>query len=307
MALNRLSSGFSWADDVEEEERNLEEEKEKSSKRPNPFGSARPREKVLEEKGIDWRKLDEQLNHSSRDEKELKENIPAAIVLTEKKESSPPKFRCLRQIPPPTKNGRYVPEHRGQTSVSRKPIEQDLSALVPPLMYPPRNIMALMAEMQNSRQPDSRNMKRSNCYQSRRQLNELNMELDMVKGNFADSNSTVATGLNSSIENITRPFLDSMKPMRTTPQRRRSIAGNEFEQDREVERSYRKRGVNDRRQGRQGPERNFPEGNFTNLKTSFGERVFHGAIREDMFSEEDYGKRRRVPTPEAGNYNRQRR
>lgn len=70
--IQRASFGFSWADEVEREEREEEEEKafrrkeeEKSNRKPNPFGAARPREVVLEEKGVDWRKLDEELDYHS--------------------------------------------------------------------------------------------------------------------------------------------------------------------------------------------------------------------------------------------------
>lgn len=70
--MDRKTSGrFSWADEVEKEEE--EEEKaqahllhqQKPTKRPNPFGSARPREIVLQERGIDWRNLDHQLQSSN--------------------------------------------------------------------------------------------------------------------------------------------------------------------------------------------------------------------------------------------------
>lgn len=58
---------FSWADEVEKEE---EEEAQAQlhqiqKQKTNPFGSARPREVVLQERGIDWRKLDQDLIHLS--------------------------------------------------------------------------------------------------------------------------------------------------------------------------------------------------------------------------------------------------
>ncbi|KAF4364529.1 uncharacterized protein LOC115708082 [Cannabis sativa] len=52
---------LSWADEVEKEE---EEEAQADllcqtkTQKPNPFGSARPREVVLKERGIDWRVID---------------------------------------------------------------------------------------------------------------------------------------------------------------------------------------------------------------------------------------------------------
>ena len=60
----KVGSAFSWADEVEKEE---EEARIRTCERQrsNPFGSARPREVVLQEKGIDWRKLDQDLHRSS--------------------------------------------------------------------------------------------------------------------------------------------------------------------------------------------------------------------------------------------------
>jgi hypothetical protein len=52
------SAAFSWADEVEKEEEEQARFQENQKQKPNPFGSARPREVVLQEKGIDWRKLD---------------------------------------------------------------------------------------------------------------------------------------------------------------------------------------------------------------------------------------------------------
>ncbi|XP_062083358.1 uncharacterized protein LOC133789567 [Humulus lupulus] len=55
------SNTLSWADEVEKEE---EEEaqahlfRQTKTQKPNPFGSARPREDVLKERGIDWRVID---------------------------------------------------------------------------------------------------------------------------------------------------------------------------------------------------------------------------------------------------------
>lgn len=60
----KIESAFSWADEVEKEE---EEARIRTHERQrsNPFGSARPREVVLQEKGIDWRKLDQDLHQPS--------------------------------------------------------------------------------------------------------------------------------------------------------------------------------------------------------------------------------------------------
>ncbi|GLT70261.1 hypothetical protein SLA2020_423540 [Shorea laevis] len=73
----KYESVLSWADEVEKEEEDALKQK------LNPFGSARPREVVLQERGVDWRKLDLDLQQTSnlrnraRNEKKSKENIPA--------------------------------------------------------------------------------------------------------------------------------------------------------------------------------------------------------------------------------------
>ena len=53
-------AAFSWADEVEKEEAQAQPHQIQKQK-TNPFGSARPREVVLQERGIDWRKLDQDL------------------------------------------------------------------------------------------------------------------------------------------------------------------------------------------------------------------------------------------------------
>ena len=60
-------AAFSWADDVEkqEEEEAHAQPHQIQKQKANPFGSARPREVVLQERGIDWRKLDQDLIHLS--------------------------------------------------------------------------------------------------------------------------------------------------------------------------------------------------------------------------------------------------
>jgi len=64
--------GFSWADEVEREEREQagmqqqppqqQEEARREQIKPDPFGAARPREVVLAEKGVDWRARDRELD-----------------------------------------------------------------------------------------------------------------------------------------------------------------------------------------------------------------------------------------------------
>jgi hypothetical protein len=68
----RFGFDFSWADEVEREEREQQlqslmeqqgrEAKEEEQTRADPFGAARPREVVLAEKGIDWRARDRELD-----------------------------------------------------------------------------------------------------------------------------------------------------------------------------------------------------------------------------------------------------
>lgn len=66
MPGSRSVSILSWADEVEKEEQEeagaqahlLHQTK---TQKPNPFGSARPREVVLQERGIDWRIIDQGL------------------------------------------------------------------------------------------------------------------------------------------------------------------------------------------------------------------------------------------------------
>ena len=68
---SKSGSVFSWADEVEKEEQEEEEAagsgqaEVQTKQKPNPFGSARPREVVLLEKGIDWRKPDLHLQQPS--------------------------------------------------------------------------------------------------------------------------------------------------------------------------------------------------------------------------------------------------
>ncbi|PON61674.1 Eukaryotic initiation factor [Parasponia andersonii] len=64
MARNEIRRGclLSWADEVEKEEQEQEEATQAhQTHKPNPFGSARPREVVLQERGIDWRTIDQDL------------------------------------------------------------------------------------------------------------------------------------------------------------------------------------------------------------------------------------------------------
>nr|XP_019710361.1 uncharacterized protein LOC109506609 [Elaeis guineensis] len=149
--IQRASFGFSWADEVEREEREEEEvkafrrkEEEKSNRKPNPFGPARPREVVLEEKGVDWRKLDEELDfHSNlRKNKKKKENIFMTTAPISKQEHSSMGLRNPNQSKPEIQNAITVCPHK---------LNQHIDELVPPLKYPPKNIMALMQQIRRGR------------------------------------------------------------------------------------------------------------------------------------------------------------
>lgn len=61
----KVGPAFSWADEVEKEEAEEARIGACERERPNPFGSARPREVVLQEKGVDWRKLDQDVHQGS--------------------------------------------------------------------------------------------------------------------------------------------------------------------------------------------------------------------------------------------------
>ncbi|ONK67574.1 uncharacterized protein A4U43_C05F1450 [Asparagus officinalis] len=117
----KASFSSSWADAVEREE----QEEAQKQRKPNPFGAARPREVVLEEKGVDWRKLDQGLEKNNsvlrEDGKKPKENIFSAPTV-------------LRRV------------HE-----QNKPRPQNPSPLVPPIMYAPRNIMTLMEQIRKDR------------------------------------------------------------------------------------------------------------------------------------------------------------
>ncbi|MBA0636343.1 hypothetical protein Godav_005307 [Gossypium davidsonii] len=114
--MRRGSKGgsyFSWADEVEKEEQ--EAAVAQWQKKPNPFGSARPREVVLQEKGIDWRQLDLHLQQAS------------PLPLQE----------------PRSRNPQPV-------IVTSTPQIQSPISLVPPLRYPPKYVAGFLYEHWNA-------------------------------------------------------------------------------------------------------------------------------------------------------------
>ncbi|KAL5983607.1 hypothetical protein ACLOJK_017695 [Asimina triloba] len=130
MAANSKASGFSWADEVEKEEAEAQAQVQGPQK-SNPFGCARPREIVLQEKGINWRKLDEQLQSSNI----RKEKQPAATPSANEQKRHPSRSGIV---------GPY-PAQIQQMACSAVCIKQHIqNSLVPPLRYPPKNVTALM-------------------------------------------------------------------------------------------------------------------------------------------------------------------
>ncbi|KAL3572342.1 hypothetical protein D5086_026246 [Populus alba] len=110
-------AAFSWADEVEKEEEEQARFQEHQKQKPNPFGSDRPREVVLQEKGIDWRKLDFHLQ------------LPSHI-----RQLEDPKL-CKEKIPASAAPG-----------IDRIHSNQNPVPFVPPLRYPPKNAIPSLSE-----------------------------------------------------------------------------------------------------------------------------------------------------------------
>ncbi|KAF2304755.1 hypothetical protein GH714_037837 [Hevea brasiliensis] len=126
----------SWADEVEKEDEEKARAQVQQKEKPNPFGSARPREVVLQEKGIDWRKLDLHLEQQAslvRQEplsEKCKENIPASSLSVINRVQSEPPRKGLKDA----NLGFNLLAAPNQVIV------------VPPLRYPPRNIAASLSK-----------------------------------------------------------------------------------------------------------------------------------------------------------------
>ncbi|XP_010268051.1 PREDICTED: uncharacterized protein LOC104605124 [Nelumbo nucifera] len=137
-------SSWSWADEVEKEEEEEAQLQRLQQLKPNPFGSARPREVVLEEKGIDWRKMDRKLHEPSnlRENIVLKENIPGPTLPANKKQQFPPRNKA------PEQNVTRYGCDRSRAAPLLPPTIQNLGTSVPPLMYPPKNVTELVEGMQ---------------------------------------------------------------------------------------------------------------------------------------------------------------
>ncbi|KAK8650661.1 hypothetical protein V6N13_140289 [Hibiscus sabdariffa] len=133
---NKGGAVFSWADEVEKEE---EEEEaaaaatgQQRQKKPNPFGSARPREVVLQDKGIDWRQLDLHLQQPSPSPNGFHQNEKL------QKQSSP---QLVTGSPHP--------------QVTLSPRIRSPILCAPPLRYPPKYVAGLLYEHWVSTAPNA--------------------------------------------------------------------------------------------------------------------------------------------------------
>lgn len=139
MEARRSRSAMSWADEVEkEEEEELAAKFEIQEKQKlNPFGAAtRPREVILQERGINWRNIDQNFI-KSRKEKPLKENVPAP--------TSQPLERKLKQ------KHKSNPKHKLENSEiasyeyqSSQGLQNNDDEFVPPIRYPPKNLVSYL-------------------------------------------------------------------------------------------------------------------------------------------------------------------
>ncbi|KAL4626989.1 hypothetical protein ACB092_05G135400 [Castanea dentata] len=145
-------AAFSWADEVEKEEEEEEAQAQPlqiQKQKTNPFGSARPREVVLQERGIDWRKLDQDLiplsnkRNKAKSEKSCKENVPAPAAHVFDIIQSDPPSRSLEQKPVVT---RFSSKRREVPWVPLAHQNQIPLIVSPPLRYPPKNLIPRLLE-----------------------------------------------------------------------------------------------------------------------------------------------------------------
>ncbi|KAJ6680103.1 hypothetical protein OIU79_019752 [Salix purpurea] len=139
------SAAFSWADEVEKEEEEQARFQEHQKQKPNPFGSARPREVVLQEKGIDWRKFDFdcQLPSHIRQLDGPKEKIPVSAAPGIDRIHSETPSKCLKL----ELDGANSDLKRSE--ILRVPLavwNQIPVPFVPPLRYPPKNVIPSLSE-----------------------------------------------------------------------------------------------------------------------------------------------------------------
>ncbi|KDP28230.1 hypothetical protein JCGZ_14001 [Jatropha curcas] len=168
----------SWADEVEKEEEEVAQAQAQlqQKQKPNPFGSARPREIVLQEKGIDWRKLDLHLQQKSPlrqeapNEKSRKENIPDANL----------EFNLL-------------------AARNKMPL------FVPPLRFPPKNMIAYNLYGFDNGQQDFH--RRSNLKPNGIQRSQSHEQrLQQLKKNGSKVESAQSVGKGGNLQNPRRKF-----------------------------------------------------------------------------------------------------
>jgi hypothetical protein len=111
-AAAQFGFGFSWADEVEREEREQEhmaadqqgrEAKKEKQTRADPFGAARPREVVLAEKGVDWRDRDRELDAATRRHRHAAATaarVPMAEAAAKNRARTVPARACARRSTP---------------------------------------------------------------------------------------------------------------------------------------------------------------------------------------------------------------
>ncbi|CAK7348383.1 unnamed protein product [Dovyalis caffra] len=142
------SAAFSWADEVEKEEEEQARFQEQQKQKSNRFGSARPREVVFQEKGIDWRKLDFHLQQPSHmrhldDPKLCKENISASAAPGIDRMHSLTPSKCLKH------EAQDANSELERSEIALVPLatrNQIAVLFVPPLRYPPKNVIPSLSE-----------------------------------------------------------------------------------------------------------------------------------------------------------------
>ncbi|KAF9669283.1 hypothetical protein SADUNF_Sadunf14G0091600 [Salix dunnii] len=144
------SAAFSWADEVEKEEEEQARFQEHQKQKPNPFGSARPREVVLQEKGIDWRRFDFDCQLPSHirqlDDPNLRnEKIPVPAAPGTDRIHSVTPSKCLKL----ELEGANSDLKRSEILRVPLAVQNQIPVpvpFVPPLRYPPKNVIPSLSE-----------------------------------------------------------------------------------------------------------------------------------------------------------------
>ncbi|XXG54003.1 hypothetical protein AAC387_Pa03g1991 [Persea americana] len=175
MVNGKTTTGFSWADEVEKEQEEAQAQLLHQQK-PNPFGSARPREIILEERGINWRSLDYQLQSSKiREEKDQSKPIPLAAASVNRNDQFSVINGGFEQNNRQIQNLRNVHDDITPSSAVSFQQKQTTVPLVPKLRYPPKNVLHVMEkEMQRSHTTKSVGQSKQ---QYERDLHEFGMHM----------------------------------------------------------------------------------------------------------------------------------